>query len=274
MERKQKRKEEMAEPFPLAKLVGISQVALKTIVERGDTEERLFRFLYGDLHALYEKLPKPSFSQRWDTPGKRFTHLEDSKFLVRHFLRTNSWPKSQSAMVLLGTEPLLACLPWIMSGIATDFVGYEIDSDRYKKARSISEEYLNQTLLGIEDLWPVSKSQKISILMAHGCCLKDQGEKKYGIFDLDFCRNELRTEEGRRCIVNLLNRSSPKTGQFALRITIHVGRAGNSKKDIRRYLASFEDKLWAAGYEIRANMPSPYQSTVPMMSITWVLERA
>lgn len=257
--------------YPLASQAGITQAAIKNTLRKGITEKDLFQFLHGNINYLYETLPKPSYSQPWETSGKRYVHLEEARFVARHFLRNNIQPQNERALVLSGTDPCLACLPWIMSGIVTSFDAVEVSLDNYLIAKA----KIKAEIKKIEE--KIQPSKKIEFNLLWTDCFNIYGVK-YSVIDLDFCNNQLRKIESRNKILHLLRKISPRKGPFIFRTTLHVGRPNNSKKDIENHIDSFERDLLTGRisniqYKIRAHDRSPYQSSLPMLSLIWILER-
>jgi len=259
---------------------GVTRLAINNALGKGFKGERLQRerslnqFLFGDVRELYSQLPGSSNRQGWETRAKRFLQLEEARWIAKHYLRNNLSPKSHNALVLTGTEPALACIPWAKGGLATSFIGWEKDLSVYQNAirKEITERRKIEKHASY--LWhPCDAEKKVFLYLREGNCFKYQSNIKYGVFDLDFCNNHLRTQEGQREILSLIKRSSPKRGPFVLRTTLHVGRnEGNSKADIEGHIRFFERSLREDGWNIRAQDRNPYQSTVPMISLIWILE--
>ncbi len=254
--------------FELARRAGVTKKSLRLALKQGFSEQEIFEFLHGDLNALFEKLPKPSRYQGWDTSGKRYVHLEDARFAAKHFLRNGIHPSSNKALVLSGTEPALACLPWAMSGIASDFTACEKVFKNFNRAKSREEDDIKKVYHRLP------KKYEVNVNLLWCDCL-DLDEETYGIFDLDFCSNQLRSPSSRSKITGLLARTAPRIGPFVLRTTLHVGRLNNSQKDVENHIESFEKNLREGSeeYKIRGFNRSPYQSSLPMISLIWILER-
>lgn len=253
--------------YPLANRAGIAQTIIKKAVGKDIPEEKLFKFLHGDINTIYKTLPKPSNEQSWETSGKRYVHLEETKFIAGHLIRNGCKPVNERALILSGTDPALACLPWVMSNVSYRFDAYEKDLNCWKFARKrISKETEK-----IKEKAP--KNKKIELNLIYGDIL--DANKKYGVIDLDFCNNHLRTSSSRRKIIELIERVSPDKGPFILRTTLHVGRQSNSRESVTRNIDDFEESLrrGPVGYRIKAHNQSPYQSTLPMISLVWILER-
>ena len=216
-------------------------------------------------------LPKPSGYQTWDTAGKRYVHIEETKFVARHFLRNAIRPQSTRALVLSGTDPALTCLPWAMSGLATEFTACEVNPLVY----STIKKTLQKEVRKIKESLPEGRKFEINVVLRN---VLREIDYEYGIIDLDFCNNRIRTEKHRDEILSLLDSVSPSTGPFVLRTTLHLGRANNSREDVERHVETFEEELRNPGggsqrYKIRAHDMSPYQSSLPMVSLIWILER-
>jgi hypothetical protein len=258
--------------YPLAHRAGIAKRTIQKVLGSGVTEKDLFSFIHGDVNLIYKTLPKPSGNQSWETTGKRFVHLEEARFVAKHFLRNAIRPKNQKALILSGTDPALACLPWIMSGIATRFVAYESNYEIYQQLK----ENLIREKLSVINRLPKRKRFELELVFGN---ILDEEDRKYGIIDLDFCNNRIRTWNSRAEILELVDEVSPLKGPFVLRTTLHVGRTNNSREDIERHIELFEKELrypedtFHQKYRIRASDRSPYQSVLPMISLVWILER-
>lgn len=257
--------------YPLASQAGVTKRAIKKATANGISEESLFQFIHGDLKKIYEKLPTSSGYQSWDSSGKRYVHIEEAKFVAKHFLRNTIKPKSRKALVLSGTDPALACLPWAMSGLADEFVAYE----SYDLAYYFAKKDFSNEKRKIKNLVP--KGREIELQLVLGNILEERSQK-YGIIDLDFCNNRIRNQDYRSEILSLVDEVSPNTGPFVLRTTLHMGRANNSRRDIENHIDKFEEQLRnptnnSLGYKIRAHDRSPYQSSLPMVSLLWILEK-
>jgi hypothetical protein len=249
--------------YPLAKRAGVTRKSIEAALEYQKTEEDLFRFLHGNMYHLHAKMPEPSYKQSWDRTGKRFVHLEEVRFITRHLLRNNIYPQSKRALIISGTEPALACIPWALSGLVSDFEAYENSIDTYLEAAS-------KRAIETHKLYKAANDDT-SLEIIFGDCFRVKN-KDYGIFDLDFCNNHLKTKDSRDEILQLINNNSVLEGPIILRITIHVGRLGNSRSDTEEHINLFNEEL-RNKYKIRAHDISPYQSSVPMTSLIWILER-
>ncbi len=256
--------------FPIADKIGVTKKAIKKAISGGIKEETLLNFIHGDINNIYNSLPEPSGLQSWETSGKRYVHLEEARFVARHFLRNAVKPPT-TALVLSGMDPALACLPWAMSGVATKFVAYEKDSMVY----SLAWGRLGHELRKIQSRSLEHKLCTLNILS--GDILKEK-RLGFGVIDLDFCNNQLRTKDSREQIINLLDRVSPMKEPFVFRTTLHLGRVNNSLQDVENHIEKFEEELRIGedgyqSYRIRAFDRSPYQSSLPMVSLVWILER-
>lgn len=267
--------EETLKRQTLAEISGISKRALKLALPPKAREEELAEFLYGDIREILSALlPDGPGHSRWASLGKRVVQFEEARFVTNYFLRNNHFPQSRSAMVLLGKDPQIACLPWAIPGIAVDFWGYETSlltylegQDRVKQAQEMLGKkslylWLNHTL-----------QRKVTLHYLRESCLKTNSfMPNLAVFDLDFCRNMLRLEKDRRRISRLVGDKACNTGPIVLRTTLHVGRCGNSRREIDRQVRDFESLL-TENFLIRAKNESPYQSIMPMLSLLWILER-
>jgi hypothetical protein len=272
--------EETLKRETLSQLSGISKASLKTALPPKDNGERLEEFLYGDIRRTIQLLfPAGYGSSHWATPGKRMVQLEESRFVTSYLLRNNAVPDSLSALVLMGPDPAMACLPWALPGIATKFIGFEMDHSIWSRAshqRASAEEELSRQGLF---LWLSPREpKKIEIHLRFATCFshpwaKDPDAGRAGVIDLDFCRNTLRTEKNRQQILRLVSLRAPHRGPFILRTTLHIGRTGNSRRDVSRQVQSFESQIEGLGFAMRAKNESPYQSVLPMLSSLWILER-
>jgi hypothetical protein len=255
--------------FLIANKIGVTKKAIKKATNGGIEEKDLLDFIHGDIDKLYKSLPHPSGAQSWESSGKRYVQLEEARFVARHILRNNIKLPS-SALVLSGTDPALACLPWAMCGIATKFVAYEKDILIYSNAR-------HRVKKELQKIQSRSQSYKeCELEIVYGDILEEK--EKFGIIDLDFCSNQLRTKDSRGQIIKFLDHVTPSQEPFVLRTTLHIGRANNSSRDIEGHIEEFEKELRRPlegyyNYKIRACDRSPYQSSVPMVSLVWILER-
>ncbi len=258
--------------YPLSHQVGITKAAIQKALEYGTTEEDVLNFIHGDIDTIYNTLPQASNCQPWETSGKRYVQIEEVRFVTRHFLRNGIRPTNQNALILGGTEPALACIPWAMSNLAKSFHVYENKIALHRLAINKKRKEKRR----IEGL--LSSGQQIELEMIFGNILSVE-RQEFGIIDLDFCNNRIREEVSRVRILNLIDSVSPKSGPFVLRTTLHVGRKGNSKKDVEEHIDQFEEEIRSGDnelyqpYKIRAHDRSPYQSSLPMISLIWILER-
>lgn len=262
---------EVMSEFPLASRAGVTKKAIKKATSNGVDEKALMKFIHGDINVIHNSLPKPSGLQEWETTGKRFVQLEEARFVAKHFLRNAVRPSSSRALVLSGTDPALACLPWAMSGIATRFVAYERDLVIWRRAMDRQGHELRK--ITTREI----TGRECELHIVYGDILHSR-DGIFGVIDLDFCSNQLRIEKSRAAILNLVDRTAPATGPFVFRTTIHLGRVGNSLEDVEHHIEDFERELKEPdeeyqAYKVRAFDRSPYQSSLPMVSLLWILER-
>jgi len=269
-----------------ARQAGISKTAIKTALGRNLDEKAIMDLLYGDINALVEnKFGSGEGKQYWATLGKRYVQVNEARFASEFFLRNNLPLQSHTGLILTGADPQRACLPWAMFGLAERFIGYEIDWKTMYKARYLipeTERRIKEAISHIRsDGEAVSKNLELAIL--EGDCLDDPGSftrrgkliemAPYSVMDLDFCNNQLRFEKQQERIIDLIKRNSPDEGLFILRTTLHVGRIGNSKKEIEKQIIKFEDRLRKASFREKAKNRNQYQSNLPMLSLIWILEK-
>ena len=259
--------------FPLASQAGITKRSIRKAISNGVNERDLFHFIHGDVNLIHSELPKASGFQPWETTGKRYVHIEEARFVARHFLRNGIQPSSRKALVLAGTDPALACLPWAMSGIASRFVAYENDYEaHYRARRNLSNERRK-----VRSRLPAGREFRLKLI--RGDVFEINGFDDFGVIDLDFCNNRLRNADAREKLLSLIDRASPLVGPFVLRTTLHMGRVDNSREDVERHIEKFEKEIRDPrdpdfqSYRIRASDRSPYQSSLPMVSLVWILER-
>jgi len=255
----------------LGREFGLSKKTINDFFEDGIEDPNILNFCHSDINQMYTQLPKPSQYQSWDTSGKRYVHLEEVQFVVRHLVRNGTPLKNRRALILSGSDPALACLPWAMSGLVSEFDAYEKAIDPYFIARGKLEKEL-QKIIDCS-----SGNKKIELNLIYKNCFKVKN-KEYGIIDLDFCNNQLKDYTQRNLLFDLINRIAPKTGPFVFRTTLHIGRTNNSKEEVEENIEAFERRLKIGNspsnrFIVKAFERSPYQSTLPMIALTWILER-
>lgn len=256
--------------YPLASRAGVTKKAIKKALNCGIDEEVLFDFIHGDLNLIHKTLPPPSGKQAWESTGKRYVHLEEARFVAKHFLRNTIRPANDRALLLSGMDPALACLPWALSGIASHFVAYESNPNAFQ----ITNKKLSEERKKLKSCLPAEKACGLALRQGD---ILNKSEEVYGVIDLDFCNNQLRTEERRTNILKLIDSNAPLEGPFIFRTTLHLGRVNNSREDVEQHIEEFEKELREPTegfqrYKIRASDRSPYQSSLPMVSLIWILE--
>ena len=171
--------------YPLASRTGVTKKAIQKAITNGIDEEDIFEFIHGDLNKIQERLPEASGIQRWESTGKRFVHLEEARFVAKHFLRNAIKPENTKALILSGADPTLACLPWAMSGLVTECTACEINPLIYAAAK----EKLPKEMKKAKEVLPEGRELKVNLVPRD---ILEETDSKYGFIDLDFCNNRIR----------------------------------------------------------------------------------
>ncbi len=267
------RREELSLPI----FSGITKAAIKASVRGSaspeDSEKAIRHFLFGELESVISRAvgQQPD----WASHGKRCVQFTEARRALQFFLRSSSKPQSDGALVLSGPDPGISCLPWAMSGLAASFYLCERDKRVAALARSrlpSAEKLISKKINYL--WWSRNETPGYSISIRSGDCFSEPPpEEGYIIIDLDFCNNHLRTQTGIRQVADFVFDTAAKRGPSIFRTTLHVGRVGNAWGTVLNNIEEMDSALKERGFRIREKTESKYASTLPMVSVMWILER-
>lgn len=263
----------------LAHLSGISKKAIRrAILSNQDTLDRVYNFLFGDIGStiLFSVGEDPG-SASWSTYGKRCVQILEAREALQFYLRNAIIPENKRVLVLSGPNPDKACMPWIISGLGKRFVAYEKDFDTYLVAKKTLSGQLEKLERKSLPLWGKDFNGVQNILDIDlrwdNCLDENKIEGQFSIIDLDFCNNKLKNPDVLLTINNIINKSANRKGITIFRTTLHVGRTGNSWKEVEKNIEDLEKLLRWTSFRIRHKSEHRYLSTLPMVSVMWILER-
>jgi hypothetical protein len=241
-----------------------------------EAEVKLQRFLFEGLprvikRALGDKIGKAE----WASHGKRCVQFMEARAALDFFLRSNSIPQAYQALILAGPDPELACIPWALSGLPTRFLICDKDKDLISQAKKNIKSIDKLISKNINYLWWDRGENPVhSVTIVNEDCFNIQPpEDGYIVLDLDFCNNMIRTSGGTRKISSFVSDAGATKGPFIFRTTLHVGRIGNSWNDVLDNIEEMDNEIRKKGFRVREKIESKYTSTLPMVSIMWILER-
>jgi hypothetical protein len=241
----------------ITSISGIPIKALRNLIKESSSPQKIGKLLFGDLRDIVSEAYSDGIgTQSWASKGKRFVQLDEVREVYKHLARYQDLPNSRKALILTSSSPIEAVLCWTYFELANEFIGFEE----------------NERLFNAAWVEVVRKGMRETIHLNHANCFS-YNKEDLGVIDLDFCNNILRIPEDREKLTSFLCRVA-NPGVFILRLTLNIGLyKGNSKEQMEDEIEDFENRLREKKIKIRAKIVNQYQSTVPMMSLVWVLKK-